>query len=79
MGKKKDKIKKILKTTGKCLAAVGAVAGAIVVTKNAKVDREIKEADAKIKKWNADHLDEENARKWTDTYSQTRTSSIDYL
>lgn len=79
MGKKKDKLKKILKTTGKCLAAVGAVAGAIVVAKNAKVEKEINEADAKIKKWDADHLAEENARQWTETYSRTRTSDIDYL
>lgn len=79
MGKKKDKLKKILKTTGKCLVAVGVTAGAIAAAKNAKTDKEIKEADAKIKKWNADHLDEENARQWTDTYSRTKTSDIDYL
>ena len=79
MGKKKDKLKKIIKTTGKCLAAVGAVAGAIVAVENAKTSKETKEADAKIKKWKADHLDEENARQWTDTYSRTKTSDIDYL
>ena len=79
MGKKKEKIKRILKTTAKCLAAVGAVAGAIAATENAKANKEIRRADAKIKKWNADHLDEENARKWTETYSRTRTSDIDYL
>lgn len=79
MGKKKDKFKKILKTTGKCLAAVGAVAGAIVAVENAKTTKETKEADAKIKKWEADHLDEENARQWTETYSKTKTSDIDYL
>lgn len=79
MGKRKDKLKKILKTTGKCLAAVGAVAGAIVAVENAKSEKDSKDADAKIKKWKADHLDEENARQWTDTYSRTKTSDIDYL
>jgi hypothetical protein len=79
MGKKKDKLKKILKNTGKCLAAVGAVAGAIVAVESAKSEKDSKEADAKIKKWKADHLDEENARQWTETYSKTKTSDIDYL
>ena len=50
-----------------------------MAVENAKSEKDSKDTDAKIKKWKADHLDEENARQWTETYSRTRTSDIDYL
>lgn len=38
-----------------------------------------KKAESEIKQYQAAHLDEENARKWTDIYSRTKTSNIGYV
>ena len=38
-----------------------------------------READARKKQWEADHLDEMNAMRKTDVYSRTKTSNIQYV
>ena len=66
--------------------AIGAVAGALSTGANAAVNLATipsqirgRKADADIKSWQASHMDEANARQWTDTYARTKTSGIQYV
>ena len=61
--------------------AQAANAGVNAATNIASFGSTIKarEADAKMKQWNAAHMDELNALKKTDTYSRMKTSNIQYV
>lgn len=66
--------------------AASAVTGALNTGANAAVNLATipsqirgRKADADIRAWNAAHMDETNARQWTDTYSKMKTSNIGYV
>ena len=66
--------------------AASAVTGALNNGANAAVNLATipsqirgRKADADIRAWNAAHMDEANARQWTDTYGRMKTSNISYV